>query len=173
MAFQSFVGAEKFSEIYIILHYITLWCHNSTCRSLRVAAHMIGGIPKFGHISVHMWDVLNWLLVKQRIHYKISSVIWYCVVGSVPVCLWELIIPTSACSGHRSLHSAFRGDSVTPLHSPATTQNRAFSIVVPLFGIASPLTWAAACRSEGRLFQTEGPRGYIDYSRLSTLTKPE
>src|SRR6218665_3212011 len=37
---------------------------------LRAAASMIGGVPKFGHISDYMRDVLHWLLVQQRIHYR-------------------------------------------------------------------------------------------------------
>src|SRR6218665_3560885 len=42
---------------------------------LRAAARMIGGVPKFGHISDYMRDVLHWLPVQQRIHYRISSIV--------------------------------------------------------------------------------------------------
>src|SRR6218665_2160820 len=44
---------------------------------LRAAARMIGGVPKFGHISDYMRDVLHWLPVQQRIHYRISSIVWH------------------------------------------------------------------------------------------------
>ena len=38
---------------------------------------------------------------------------------------------TSACSGHRSLRSAFKGDFLVPRAHTATRQERAFSIVGP------------------------------------------
>jgi len=37
---------------------------------LRAAARMISGIPKFGHISEYMRDILHWLPVRQRILYR-------------------------------------------------------------------------------------------------------
>ena len=51
---------------------------------------MIGGVPKFGHISDYMRDVLHWLPVQQRIHCRISSIVWHCVLGNAPSYLLEL-----------------------------------------------------------------------------------
>jgi hypothetical protein len=42
----------------------------------RAAARLIGGVPKFGHISAFMRDVLHWLPVQQRINYRVSSIVW-------------------------------------------------------------------------------------------------
>ena len=36
---------------------------------------MIGGVPKFGHIS----EFIHWLPVPQRIHYRLSTIVWHCV----------------------------------------------------------------------------------------------
>src|SRR6218665_2798565 len=72
---------------------------------LRAAARMIGGVPKFGHISDCMRDVIHWLPVQQPIHYRISSIVWHCVLGNALSYLMELFTPTSACSGLRSLRS--------------------------------------------------------------------
>src|SRR5688572_18138869 len=66
---------------------------------------IIGGVPKFGHISAFMSDVHHWLSVQQRIHYRVS-IVWYCVLGRAPAYLRELFTLTSACSGRRSLRSA-------------------------------------------------------------------
>src|SRR6218665_2849533 len=77
---------------------------------LRAAARMIGGVPKFGHISDYMRDVFHWLPVQQRIHYRISYIVWHCVLGNAPSYLPELFILTSACSGRRPLRSATKGD---------------------------------------------------------------
>src|SRR6218665_2011665 len=92
---------------------------------------MIGGVPKLGHISDEMRDVLHWLPVQQRIHYSISSIVWHCVLGNAPFYLLELFILTSACSGRRSLCSASKGDFLVPRTRLATRQKRSFSIVGP------------------------------------------
>ena len=73
---------------------------------LRAAARMIGSVPRFGHITDFMWDILHWLPVQQRILYRISSIVWHCVLGIAPFYLLELFILTLACSGRRSLRSA-------------------------------------------------------------------
>src|SRR6218665_3032868 len=56
-------------------------------RVLRSAARLIGGIPKFGHVSQYMLDVLHWLPAEQRISYRITSLVWRCLVGLAPVYL--------------------------------------------------------------------------------------
>src|SRR6218665_967958 len=63
--------------------------------------------------------------------YRISSIVWHCVLGNAPSYLLELFILTSACSGRRSLRSAPKGDFLVPLARTATRQKRAFSIVGP------------------------------------------
>ena len=75
------------------------------------------------------YDVLHWLPVQQRIHYRISSIVWHCVLGNAPSYLQELFILTSACSGCRALRSASKGDFLVPRARTATRQKRAFSIV--------------------------------------------
>ena len=35
-------------------------------------------ITNFGHIFAFMRDVLHWLPVQQRIHYRVSSIVWHC-----------------------------------------------------------------------------------------------
>src|SRR6218665_3682333 len=98
---------------------------------LRVAARMIGGVPRFRHISEFMRDNLHWLPVRQRIHYRLSSIVWRCVLGIAPVYLLDLFILTSSCTGRKSLRSASRGDFVVPHARTAIKQHKAFSIVAP------------------------------------------
>ena len=57
---------------------------------LRTAARMIGGVPKFGHISEFMRVTLRWLSVRQRIHYRLSTIVWWCVLGIAPTYLLGL-----------------------------------------------------------------------------------
>src|SRR6218665_1921918 len=98
---------------------------------LRTAARMIGGVPTFGHISEFMRDTLYWLPVRQRIHYRLSTIVWRCVLGIAPTYLLELFILTSSCTGRKSLRSASRGDFVVPHARTAIKQHKAFSIVGP------------------------------------------
>src|SRR6218665_1803980 len=42
----------------------------SLSRVLRSAARLIGQIPKFGHVSSYMLEVLHWLPIRQRIEYR-------------------------------------------------------------------------------------------------------
>ena len=53
--------------------------------------------------------VLLWLPVQQRIHYRISSIVWHCVLGNAPSYLLGLFILTSACCGRQSLRPASKG----------------------------------------------------------------
>src|SRR6218665_471661 len=94
---------------------------------LKAAAKMIGGVPKFGHITEFMRDILHWLPVRQRIHYRLSTIVWRCVLGIAPTYLLELFILTLSCTGRQSLSSASRGD----FDSMAIKQHRAFPIVGP------------------------------------------
>src|SRR6218665_878843 len=55
---------------------------------------MIGGVPKFGHISEFMRDTLRWIPVRQRIHYRLSTIVWRCALGIAPTYLLELFILT-------------------------------------------------------------------------------
>src|SRR6218665_3407613 len=71
------------STLYIGLPAVRLGCLE---RIIRTAACLIGGIPRTGHVSAYMLDVLHWLPLQQRI---ILLVPWY---GGVS---WVLLRPTS------------------------------------------------------------------------------
>src|SRR6218665_1311453 len=98
---------------------------------LLASARMTGGVLRFGDISKFMRDTLRWLPVLQRIHYRISSIVWRRVLGIVPAYLHDLLILTSSCTGRKSLRSASRGDFLVPRARTAIKQHRAFSIVGP------------------------------------------
>src|SRR6218665_3177422 len=125
---------------------------------------MIGGVPRFGHITDYMRDVLHWLPVQQCIHYRISSIVWQCVLGNVPSYLLELFILTSACSGRRSLRSASKGDFLVPHARTVTRQKRVFSIVGPSVWNGLP--------SELRSLPRDLSSSFINSSRLSSLAEP-
>ena len=116
------------SSLYFGLPQVRLNC---IYRVMRAAARLVGRIPRFGHVSDYMRDVLHWLPPQQRIFFRISSLVWHCVLGTAPSYLQVLLTLTSSCLGRSSLRSASRGDFMVPHARTAIMQHRAFSVVGP------------------------------------------
>ena len=85
----------------------------------------------------------------------------HCVLGNMPSYLLELFILTSACSGHRSLHSASFWCHVLALPPDRKGLSR---FQVPLFGMVYPLNFVLCSGTFPLLF--------INSSRLSSLAEP-
>src|SRR6218665_2170747 len=100
---------------------------------------MIVTQTSFECISEFMRDTLHWLPVRQRIHYRLSTIVWRCVLGIAPTYLLGLFILTSSCTGRQSLRSASRGYFMVPHARTSIKQHRPFRLWVPLFGIVSHL----------------------------------
>ena len=96
---------------------------------MRSAVRLIGRIPKFGHFSGYMHDVLHWLPSEQRIAYRISALVWRTHLGLVPAYHRELCCPIICPIGSRSLHSSEQGLLRLPFAQTTIRQNRAFSVV--------------------------------------------
>ena len=83
--------------------------------------------------------------VRQRIHYRLSIIVWRCVLGIVPTYLLELFILTSSCTGRQSLRSASRVILWRPHTCTAIKQHRAFSIVDPSVWNSLPPLFHGIC----------------------------
>src|SRR6218665_3703993 len=85
-------------------------------------------IPKYmyGSVSAYMHDTLHWLLIAQRILYRIAVLIWRCLLGSAPGYLCDLCRPVSGLPGRRALRSSATGQLLVPCAKTATRQRRAF-----------------------------------------------
>ena len=72
-----------------------------------------------------MLDVLHWLPVRQRIQYRVVSLVWRCQLGLAPAYLRDLCRPVSGAQGSRSLHSAERSSCgpVRPYNGYAEPRN--------------------------------------------------
>src|SRR6218665_4057603 len=100
---------DSCSSLYAGLPACRLACLD---RVLRSAACLIGGIPKFGHVSKYMLDVLHWLPAEQRISYRIASIVWRSLLGLAPLYLRELCCP---------LHSAMSSLTIPSLISTGSS----------------------------------------------------
>src|SRR6218665_2426981 len=89
-----------------------------------------------------MQETLHWLPVQQRIHYRLSSIVWRYVLGIAPTYLLELFILTSYCSGRQSLRSASRGELWCLMLAQPLNNIGPFRLWVPLFGIVFHLKFA-------------------------------
>src|SRR6218665_3239188 len=116
------------SSLYASLPACRLGCLD---RVLRSAALLIGGIPKFGHVSKYMLDVLDWPPAEQRISYRTASIVWRCLLGLAPLYLRELCCPLHSAMTSRSLRSSQQGLLLVPFARTSAKQSRAFSVVGP------------------------------------------
>ena len=108
-------------------------------RILRSAARLIGHIPKFGQVSSYMLQVLRWLPVRQRIEYRVASLVWRCQLGLEPIYLLDLCRSVSGAQSSRALRSLGKGFLSVPYARTTTMQGRAFSVVGPAVWNGLPL----------------------------------
>src|SRR6218665_3050559 len=118
--------------LYVILPAVHLGCLD---RVIRTAARLTGGIPRTGHVHVHvsayMLDVLHWLPLQQRIMFRIGAMVWRCILSLAPAYLRDLCCPTPGTRGRSSLRSSEQRLLFVPFARSSTTQARAFSVVGP------------------------------------------
>jgi len=98
---------------------------------LNAAARLVGGIPKFSHISSLIRNSLHWLPIRQCIKFKIFSLVRNCLNGSAPQYLKAYCIPVSSIPSHSTLRSSAWGHLFLPRTRTSMTQSRSFAIVGP------------------------------------------
>ena len=64
-------------------------------RVLRSAARLIGHILKYASVSAYMRDVLHWLLVSQRILYRITALVYFVHCGDLYSASSRLLLRSS------------------------------------------------------------------------------
>jgi len=123
-----FVAARLYpcSTLYAGLPAVSLECLE---RVLRTTARLIGGIPRTGHVSDYMLEVLHWLPFQQRIIFHIATLIWRCMLVLASTNLQDLCCPTLGTRGRSSLRSMERGILSVPFARTSTRQFCAFSKV--------------------------------------------
>src|SRR6218665_437083 len=83
-----------------------------------------------------MRDTLHWLLIRQRVLYRVSTFV--CVIGAASVYLSEFFVQTSSCLGRQSLCTASRPSRwLVPLSGMVSLLNCALSHVICLAPLSS------------------------------------
>jgi len=95
------------------------------------AARLITGKRKFDHIASTIRDDLHWLPVRQRILFKLCSLVSKCIRRGAPSYLSDLCAPVSATTAHSSLRSSSRGDLMIPRSRLSRYGSRSFAVCGP------------------------------------------
>ena len=103
-------------------------------RVLNAAARLIARKRKYDSISATLRDALRWLLILQRVEFKLSVLVFNCMHNLAPSYLSTMCQPVADNAGRRHLRSAARGD----LAVPAT---RTLQYGPRSFAVAGPFTW--------------------------------
>ena len=94
------------------------------------AARFITGTRKYDHITPVLRN-LHWLPVRQRIIFKIATLMYRCLNGLAPSYLAADCIVVSAIPGRRQLRSATSGQLYIPRTRTVTFGPRSFKVCGP------------------------------------------
>jgi hypothetical protein len=94
------------------------------------AARFITGTRKYDHITPVLRD-LHWLPVRQRITFKIATLMYRCLNGLAPAYLMGDCITISSMPGRRQLRSSTSGQLYIPRTRTMTFGPRSFKVSGP------------------------------------------
>jgi len=101
---------------------------------LNASARLITGKQKYDHITATLRDDLHWLPVRQRIQYKLCTLVSKCLRRTAPSYLTDMCVPVSATTGRHHLRSAFHNDLIVPRTGLVRYGQRSFAV-------SGPTTW--------------------------------
>ena len=98
---------------------------------LNASARLVMRKRKFDHITATLRDDLHWLPIRQRIVYKICTIVYKCIHGTAPSYLTEMCTAVAASTGRRHLRSAAHSDLLMPRTRTITYRPRSFAVSGP------------------------------------------
>ena len=108
---------------------------NKLQRVQNAAPRVVTGMWKFDRcLSQLLHTELHWLEVSERVKYKLSVMVHWCLSGCAPQYLATYCVPVSSIAARQHLRSAVRHQLAVPSHRLRTYGRRAFAI-------AGPTTW--------------------------------
>ena len=88
-----------------------------------------------------MWqNTTSWLPIRQRIMYKLSTIVYKCIHGAAPSYLMNLCVPVATNTSRRYLRSATHGDLLVPRTRTVTCGPRSFAVSGPTVWNTLPST---------------------------------
>jgi len=98
---------------------------------LNAAARLITDKRKFDHITSTIRDDLHWLPVRQRIVFKLCSIVSKCLRRTAPSYLADLCTCVSATTALTRLRSSSHGDLIIPRSRLSRYGSRSFAVCGP------------------------------------------
>ena len=97
------------------------------------AARLVTGTRKYERgLSTLMHDDLHWLVIPQRVQYKLAVTVHRCLQHRAPGYLADYYVPVSEVPGRQHLRSARRYQLLVPRVRRGTFGTRAFSVAGPI-----------------------------------------
>ena len=106
---------------------------------MNAAARLLSGKRRYDHISPVLKD-LHWLRVRERVTFKLATLVFDCLHDRRPIYLREKLSLTSSNLRRASLRSAEHGDLVTPRTRSRKLGARSFTFSAPAVWNALPDT---------------------------------
>ena len=107
---------------------------------INAAARLIVGLRRSDHITPALRDTLHWLIVKQRIVYKIALLVYKCWHGMAPSYLSDYCTALTATNLHHELRSTIRSALYQPRTRTRTLGPRSFCSSGPAIWNSLPVT---------------------------------
>jgi len=98
---------------------------------MNAVARLVVKKRKSDSITPTLRDTLHWLMVRERINFKLCLLIYECLHQLAASYLESMIFPISAVSTRRYLRSAGQGDLVVPRTRTVGFGPRSFSVAGP------------------------------------------
>jgi len=105
---------------------------------------------KYDHITSTLRDDLHWLPIRQRIMYKLSTILYKCIHEAAPSYLTNLCVPVATNTSRRYLRSATHGDLLVPRTRTVTYGPRSFAVSGPTAWNTLPSTLRVSTTTLGQ-----------------------
>jgi len=109
---------------------LTTMLRNQLQSAMNAAARLVVKKRKSDSITP-LRDTLHWLLVRERIDFKLCLLVYKCLHQLAAPYLESMIFPVSAVSTRRHLRSASQGDLTVPRTRTVGFGPRSFSVAGP------------------------------------------
>lgn len=121
----SFAHVLIIANLYL-LAFINFVSILSIGRLLNTAARLMARLPRFCHISTYTSELLHWLPVTARIHFKILLLTYIALTGQAPILTFVTIRQRISAASLRPLCSLNRFERLVESRSrTAMVQHRA------------------------------------------------
>ena len=104
---------------------------------INTAARVVSGRSRFDHIADFVNDVLHWLPITQRVHFKLCTLVFKATHGLEPTYLYDLGVKSTVISRRCDLRSSAHSQLVSASHRRQFAE-RAFAVDGPMLWNSLP-----------------------------------